>query len=73
MTNTDLIDIIVGMNNEQQKEFYTGLKAQGFTTEEIQSIQGVVFAHKLYNDTYLYNTLCKSMGEAIYKEMRGEH
>ena len=69
MTQTEVIETIANLNNEQQGEFYAGLEAQGFTTNEIQSIQGVVFAHKLYNDTYLYKTICNAMCEAYLEEV----
>lgn len=72
MTRTEIIDTIGNLSSDSQNDFYNGLRDNGFTDGEIEYIQKEVFYHKLFSDPNLYNTLCKSMCEEIYHEMREE-
>lgn len=69
MSQREVIEILSSVNTETQESIYSELRKSGLTESDIDTIKSCVFYHKLYNDTYLYNTTVKAMGEEIYKEL----
>lgn len=70
LTMTETIRTIASLSNENQRSFYEGLKAEGFTAKEIEAIQTNVFFHKLFEDRAFYKAVESSLCETIYKELR---
>lgn len=68
MTQKEIIEAINNLSNEKQIDFYNKLRESGFRDQEISTIQNVVFAYKICNDTYLYKTVVDAMAEEMYVE-----
>lgn len=70
MDQKEIIRSVAYMSNENQVKFYAGLKANGLTDDEIDTIKSMVFYYKLFEDRTLYQAVEKSIGEQIYQEAR---
>lgn len=68
MTQTDMIEAINKMDNEQQTRFYNNLRENGLSEDEIRTIQAMAFFTKLYNNPELYVAVRDEMGRQLYQE-----
>ncbi len=64
----EIINAVIELDREQLKAFYTALKVEGFTEEEIRTIQTQAAITRLLTDEDYYNKVVKEMGEQIYNE-----
>lgn len=64
----EIINAVIELDREQSKAFYTALKVEGFTEDEIRTIQTQAAITRLLTDKDYYNKVVKEMGEQIYNE-----
>ena len=68
MTQTEMIEAINKMTNEQQNDFYNTLRENGLSEDDIRTIQAAAFFAKLYSCPELYRAVREEMGHRLYEE-----
>ena len=69
MTQAEMIEAIIKMDNEQQTSFYNTLRENGLSEADILAIQGVVFYTKLYSNPELYYAVRQEMAHRVYTSL----
>lgn len=68
MTQTEIIETINQLDNEQQNLFYNNLRENGLSEDDVRTIQAAAFFAKLYSSPELYYEVRSEMGRQLYKE-----
>jgi hypothetical protein len=68
MAQTEMIETINKMDNEQQNRFYNNLRESGMSDDDIRTIQAAAFFAKLYSNPELYRAVRDEMSRQLYKE-----
>ena len=69
MTQKEMLETIASLNNEAQNKFYESLRAQGFTEQDIFTIQSMVFYYKMYYNEGFYKAVKDAVCESVTKEI----